>query len=338
MNDTEDMKPKVSIVVPVYKVEAYIEQCVRSLFEQTLENLEFIFVDDASPDESVAIIKRVLDEYPQRKGQVKFIRHEHNMDISQTRKNGLNAATGEYFIYVDSDDWVEPNYAELLYNKAQETGAEVVICNFYNYYSEKEWVLVGTPPHGEGMKGEMLRDDTLNRQCSPNLWIRLVSRSLFDENDIAWPVCGMAEDLVLSSQFSYYAKSLAHVDVPLYHYRCTPNSYVKMKNEETVIMKRANGFIANLGVLEDFMRKKGINKKYEQGLFISKVFALAELNPIIDKPKYWWKYVSTYPSVNLALIFGNKYVHLKPIKRLRLLTIMLGIYPVGKRLKAIVAK
>lgn len=64
------MKPKVSIVVPVYKVEAYIEQCARSLFEQTLEDLEFIFVDDASPDESVAIIKRVLDEYPQRKGQV----------------------------------------------------------------------------------------------------------------------------------------------------------------------------------------------------------------------------------------------------------------------------
>ena len=125
------MKPKVSIVVPVYKVEAYIEQFVRSLFEQTLEDLEFIFVDDASPDESVAIIKRVLDEYPQRKGQVKFIRHEHNMDLPQTRKDGLNAATGEYLIYVDSDDWVEPNYAELLYTKAQETNADIVVCDCY---------------------------------------------------------------------------------------------------------------------------------------------------------------------------------------------------------------
>jgi glycosyltransferase involved in cell wall biosynthesis len=259
------------------------------------------------------------------------------MDLPQTRKDGLDVATGEYFIYLDSDDWVEPNYAELLYNKAQETGAEVVTCDFYNYYSEKEWELVSIVPQGEGENGERLRDDTINRLIPPNLCLHLVRKSIVDENDIAWPVCGMAEDVVLITQISYYAKRLSHVYVPLHHYRFNPNSYVNTKDEKA-FAKRAYGYMANLRVVEDFMKKKGINKKYEQGLFMSKVWALAELNPLLDKPKYWWKYVSTYPSVNWALIFGNKYIHLKPIKRLRMLAIMLGIYPVGKRLKKMVCK
>jgi glycosyltransferase involved in cell wall biosynthesis len=114
MQNTNTPKPKVSIIVAVYKVADYIEQCARSLFEQTLDDLEIIFVDDSTPDDSVAIIARTLQDYPNRQGQVKILHHEHNMDLPQTRKDGLNAATGEYLIFMDGDDWVEPNYAELL--------------------------------------------------------------------------------------------------------------------------------------------------------------------------------------------------------------------------------
>ena len=332
MQNTNTPKPKVSIIVAVYKVADYIEQCARSLFEQTLDDLEIIFVDDATPDDSVAIIERTLQDYPNRQGQVKILHHEQNMDISQTRKDGLDAATGEYFIFVDGDDWVEPNYAELLYTKAKETGADIVICDYYHYYNEKDRVICQTAPQGEGENGERLRDDTMNRQIPPSMWIHLIRRSIVDENDIAWPVCGMAEDLVLITQISYYAKRLGHVDALLHHYRFNPNSYVNTKNEKAFV-KRANDYMANLRIIEDFMKRKGIDKKYAQGLFISRVSALSKYKLLIDKPKYWWKYVSIYPSVSWALVFGNKYIKLKKRKRMKHLTIILGIYPIYMHIK-----
>ena len=251
MNDNIVHTPKVSIIVAVYKVEAYIEQCARSLFEQTLEDMEFIFVDDATPDKSVDIIKRVLEDYPHRKGQVKIMRHEHNLDVSQTRKDGLDAATGEYFIYVDSDDWVEPNYAELLYTKAQETGADIVVCDFYFYKNEKVEVITALPDE-EGDTGERLRDDTLNRFSWPNLWIRLFRRSLLVDNNITWPKYGMAEDVVITSQATYYANKLAYLRSPLYHYRWNPNSFSRLE-DETKMMKRVKNYEENLAIVQNFL-------------------------------------------------------------------------------------
>ena len=91
--------------------------------------------------------------------------------------------------------------------------------------------------------------------------------------------------------------------------------------------------MANLRIIEDFMKRKGIDKKYAQGLFISRVSALSKYKLLIDKPKYWWKYVSIYPSVSWALVFGNKYIKLKKRKRMKHLTIILGIYPIYMHIK-----
>ena len=330
MNDNKVHAPKVSIIVPVYKVEAYIEQCVRSLFEQTLENLEFIFVDDASPDESVAIIKRVLDEYPQRKGQVKFIRHEHNMDLAQTRKDGLNAATSEYFIYIDSDDWVEPNYAELLYTKAQETNADIVVCDFY-FYKNEEISVINAVPDKEGDTGERLRDDTLNRRSWPNVWIRLFRRSLFADNDIIWPKHGMAEDVVITSQATYYAKMLAYLNSPLYHYRWNPNSYSRLE-DELKVMKRVNNYKENLAIVQDFLRQHGVAHKYAKGIIHAKIEIRNYFLPLLHKPKYWWKHISTFPEINLIFLFPNRYYNPPFRKRLRMLFTLLGLYPLLTRL------
>ena len=98
--------PKVSVIVPVYGVEKYIERCARSLFEQTLDDMEFIFVDDCTKDESIEVLKRVIDLYPVRKDQVKIIHHAVNKGLSRARETGVNAATGDYIGHCDSDDWV----------------------------------------------------------------------------------------------------------------------------------------------------------------------------------------------------------------------------------------
>lgn len=98
--------PKVSVIIPVYGVEKYIERCVRSLFEQTLDDIEYIFVDDCCLDRSIEILDNVIKEYPNRRTDIKIVHHKENKGLAQARQSGIKVATGEYFVHCDSDDWV----------------------------------------------------------------------------------------------------------------------------------------------------------------------------------------------------------------------------------------
>lgn len=111
---------KVCVIIPVYKAEVYIEKCTRTLFGQTLDNLEYIFVDDCSPDHSIEVMERVLNEFPNRKSQVKVIRHEVNQGVSAARQHGVGAADAEYIIHCDPDDYLELDMYEAMYRKAKE--------------------------------------------------------------------------------------------------------------------------------------------------------------------------------------------------------------------------
>ena len=122
--------PKVSVIIPVYGVKKYIERCARSLFEQTLDDIEYIFVDDSTPDNSISILRKVLSEYPNREKQVKILHHEKNKGLAQARQTGLKIASGEYIAHCDSDDWVDVHMYEEMYNKAIEEDADVVVCDY----------------------------------------------------------------------------------------------------------------------------------------------------------------------------------------------------------------
>ncbi|MDE6696790.1 MAG: glycosyltransferase [Muribaculaceae bacterium] len=126
-------QPKVSVIIPIYNVESYIEKCTRSLFGQTLLDMELIFIDDCSPDRSIEVMQKVLKEFPDREGQVKLIRHDHNYGVARSRQDGIDAASGEYIIHCDPDDWVELDMYESLYKKAIETDSDLVICDFYQF-------------------------------------------------------------------------------------------------------------------------------------------------------------------------------------------------------------
>lgn len=106
--------PLVSILIPVYNVEAYIERCARSAFEQSYQNLEFIFVDDATPDASIQVLQRVIADYPDRCDSIKILHHERNRGLAAARNTAIAACHGDFVMHVDSDDWLEPEAAELL--------------------------------------------------------------------------------------------------------------------------------------------------------------------------------------------------------------------------------
>uniref|UniRef100_UPI00112F95A9 glycosyltransferase family 2 protein n=1 Tax=Campylobacter concisus TaxID=199 RepID=UPI00112F95A9 len=97
----------VSIIVPIYNVEKYIEKCAVTLFEQDYDNVEYVFVNDCSPDKSMKILKDIIEKYPNRKDDIKIINNIKNSGSSLTRKYGLDASTGKYILFVDSDDWVD---------------------------------------------------------------------------------------------------------------------------------------------------------------------------------------------------------------------------------------
>ena len=129
--------PQVSIIVPVYKVEQFVGRCARSLFGQTFHDLEFIFVDDASPDRSIQIIKDVLKEYPEREPQCVFLRHPVNKGLTSTRNTGLRRATGKYILHCDSDDWQDVRMVEKMYAAVADKNADVAICDFYMAYRDE---------------------------------------------------------------------------------------------------------------------------------------------------------------------------------------------------------
>ena len=128
------MVPKVSVIITIYNREKYIEDCARSLFEQTLDDVEFIFVDDASTDNSVMILRELLKNYPKRRSMTKIICLEKNGGRAFARQTGIDNVTGEYVIHVDSDDWVDLDMLEKLYEKAKETYADIVGCNVAHEY------------------------------------------------------------------------------------------------------------------------------------------------------------------------------------------------------------
>ena len=323
------MGVKVTFIVAVYNDAKYIEQCARSLFEQTLEEIEVVFVNDCSPDDSEEVIRRTLEEYPHRKGQVKILTHEKNEQIMATRKDGVAASTGEYVHFIDGDDYVEPQTAELMYAKAVETDADVVLCDIY-WYKQNGVSIITLAPNGIVGNGENVRDDTINRKVMPNNCCKLIRRSLFVDHCIEWPVAAYAEDVVISYQIVYYARRIASVPVPLYHYRLNPNSISNNNNPERS-EKKQQMFVQNNNVLFGFLEREGVSEKYAEGILAMKVRAKNEVLSYTNQRKCLRLWLHTYPEVNKVLMFGDKSHKSTYREKLWLLAICMGMYPRFKR-------
>ena len=123
--------PEVSVIVPFYKAEKTIEKCARSLFEQTLDDIEFLFVDDCSPDGSLRVLETVLEDYPSRKSQVRILKTDSNSGSALARVLGIEKAAGEYLIHCDGDDEVERTMYKTMSEKARQEDSDFVWCDFF---------------------------------------------------------------------------------------------------------------------------------------------------------------------------------------------------------------
>lgn len=316
--------PKVSVVVAVYNVAQFIEQSLRCLFEQTLEDVEFVIVDDCTPDDSMEILARVAAEYPQRKSRLKIIRHDVNQGVAVTKNDGIRAAEGEYVIILDPDDYFERDMLSILYERAAESDADMAICDYYKVSSErkKRGTVVPNKPIENGLN---VRDDIINRESDGFMMVRLVRRSIYQQPGFLWPVGRFAEDIVYSTITAYYSKKIVYVDQPLYYYVQHQGSLVHGFTEEKTLMI-VESLMANIDIIIQFLKNEGCEDKYWLGILRQKLRARNRLLPLARSRKYRKMWFRIYPELNKILFWGDEKYHSSYKEKLWFFVMYFGLY------------
>lgn len=241
-------KYDVSIIVPIYNVEKYIQKCAISLFEQDYKNVEYVFVNDCTPDGSMEALKDTIGEYPNRKDDIKIINKEKNEGLGQARKTGLYNSNGEYILFVDSDDWIEPDMVSKMYQNAKDNNADIVCCDYFLNYQNKQ-VYKSHNYIGSDFKN-FKKDDyvksILAMYISVSLCDKLVARKLY--KDIVFPTFSHGEDTVFCLQLFLNADKILHLDKAFFHYNRTNANSLSTRNfsrQDIEHFKLFSSFITN---------------------------------------------------------------------------------------------
>ena len=269
----EEKNIKVSILVPFYNVEDYVGRCVDSLFSQTYKNIEYVFVNDCSPDKSMDVINSKIDSF-QVSEKCKMIIHEQNMGISASRNDCLDNMTWDYFLFIDSDDYIDSNMVELLVEAALKENADIAGCGYIEEYPDRR---VEFPQRYSDDHMEMMKAITL-LTIKGVLWKLLVNVNILKEHpEVRFdPANNMGEDYLFCCQVFYYAQRFASVDRCLYHYvQYNPNNVTKTAAYNVECQAFA------IREVEKFYRKKGVFDALQNELIKRKF--IAKLPLLLDK-------------------------------------------------------
>ena len=206
---------KVSICIPIYNAGLYLERCVRSLFEQTYENLEYLFVDDCSSDNSINLLNNVIDEYPSRKDAVKIIRHETNKGVCTARNTLLTSLSGDFFTFVDADDYIPHTAVELLVSKQMETNADLVSGDIL-IESKDDNAYLEEPSYESAY--EMLKY-IVSQQGHHENWGRLYRSDTIRKNNLFYtPGINIGEDWLFLVKYVLHTSKIASIHQVVYYY------------------------------------------------------------------------------------------------------------------------
>ena len=225
---------KVSVLIPVYGVEKFVERCARSIFDQTYRCLEIIFVDDCSPDNSLDVIKHVLQDYPEREKQVHILTHDHNRGLAAARNTAVAAATGMFLTHVDADDWLECDAIEEMVKRQRKTGAEIVSGQAIKH-TQDGWAFMNRMACRE--KSDFVLD-MIGADDHHVVWGRLIKRSLYVDNGImAREGVNYSEDYQVMPLLAFQAGRSAWIQNVVYHYDCSNDS--SLMNSSGLNMQKA---------------------------------------------------------------------------------------------------
>lgn len=287
---------KVSVIIPIYGVESFIERCVRSLLEQTLRSgVEFVFINDATPDRCMDILQSVIDQYPERLAQIKIIEHKSNQGLPASRNAGLKVVEGEYIYHCDSDDFLEPKTLEEMYRKAKEEDADIVWCDWYLSFGQDERYMK-QPEYGTSL--EALRG-ILSGGMKYNVWNKLIKRNLYIENAIVFPDgYGMGEDMTIIRLFAC-ANKVSYMPKAFYHYVKLNASAFSQTYSERHLLELKHNVQETLVYLENKFGD-ALSSEYEYfKLDVKYPFLISD-----DKAKYE-RWQTWYPESNSYILLNR---------------------------------
>lgn len=297
---------KISVIIPIYNVECFIKHCVETLMQQTLDEVEYIFVDDATPDDSMKVLEATLQHYPARLRQVKILAHKENQGLPAARNTGLKVATGKYIYHCDSDDFLEPDTLRILYETAEQRGADYVWCDYYlfsknnsQYRKQREYSDIDQALKGI-LCGEMVY----------NVWNKLVRRDLYVNNGIIFPNGhAMGEDMTMIMLLACASK-VAFVHYGGYHYMTmNPEALTKKFSNETSL----KDLKYNIQRTTDFVTKRFGNRyTYENNCFkLNLKWSILAFNNDIKSYRLWYDW---FPEANVDISHQNVSLRVKVVE------------------------
>lgn len=310
---------KVSVIIPIYRVEKYISRCAKSLFDQTLDSIEYIFIDDCSPDNSVELLKEILNEYPDRIEHTRIIRMPYNLGLPTVRKYGINLATGEYIIHCDSDDWLPIDAYERLYTNAIKNNSDIAFCDYYKSDGETKCLI--------SRDIDVSTQDTVYYTISRNaywtVWAAMIKREIYTRNEIIYPTNNNGEDFALMFQLIYYSKTFSKINMPLYFYYHNTESITYTQSIEAHL-DRYTQLKNNTDLVIDFVRNKNEIVRFKELVLCYKIYCRTKLSPITGLKKYRQLWSLTYPEINILKVMFNGAIPLRT--RINFILVVFNIY------------
>lgn len=262
--------PLVSVIVPVYNVEKYIEKCLASITNQTYENIEIIVVNDGSPGNIVEIVSELQKKHK----NIVFVNLDKNVGLFRARIAGMQKAAGEYIINIDGDDSVGIDYVEKLVNRAVETGSDIVLGEMVEYHEKTKQKQI------RNLARSIEYDEVISTEGA-------ALPELLRKNNFFWEVCGkiysryvldsamkdlvkinrhviMGEDMLFNFHFFYYCKKLARADLAFYYYLINEGSITAKSDDVGKKERIIQDLQFVFETVKAFMEQKGIFVKYEK--------------------------------------------------------------------------
>lgn len=269
---------KITVIIPVYNAEKYIEQCLNSVINQTYTNLEILIIIDGATDNSEEIVR----QYSKKDTRIKVITRE-NKGVLYTRLEGIQKATSNYLYFIDADDWIELNTIEFMYNKMKETKANVVRCKSY-YEDEKKSEI--KEQQTEYIKKEKFNEKiymqlfaTYNFSC---IWNQLIERKYFEElKNIDYSI-NYGEDHLLNVMLYKNIDSILLLPNYFYHYRTNNESISKKQSYESILKKMISSYKSHEEIIKIMDQYQDIkDKNYYKKIIIKDTFKILK-NRIIE--------------------------------------------------------
>lgn len=280
-------EPLISIIVPVYNTELYLNQCVESILKQTYKNIQLILVDDGSTDNS----GKICDEYALKDKRVEVL-HEENSGVSDARNKGLKYAKGEYIGFVDSDDYIKETMYQDMYNLILERNADVSICNFCDVKEDKVTQKNKDSGIQEFTKIQILNELILDRNVQSYVWNKLYKKELFD--NIKFPKGKKYEDIETVFYVLEKCNKVVLSSKAEYYYLNRKDSIVNNVNEQTIL--------DYIDIIEK--RYKYVSKEYKE-LMENNIYYYTKTLITAYKDAYFLKSISETLKIKLIEYYNN---------------------------------